>query len=934
MNAKVLLAVFKRNFVSYFSNPTGYLFLCMFVLLSTIAAFWPNEFFNTNLASLDQLTKWFPFIMLFFVPAITMGVWADERRQGTDELLLTIPASDFDVVLGKYLSSAAIYTVSLLFSLFCNLIILQFLSTPGPGPDLGLFLGTYFGYWLVGLAMLSVGMVASFLTPNLTVAYLLGAVFNVPLVFAFYSDAILGPDVARAIRHWSVGEQLADFGRGIVSLSGLLYFLALMAVMLYLSMILIGRRHWNKGREGYVMGGHYATRTLALAAAALGLGLLFQGRDLRLDVSSERLSSLSPETVRLLKNLDIKHPVRIEAFISPEVPESYVQTRLDLLSMLRELQARGGGKVQVRLNAADRYSAEAERAEKQYEITPRRVTTLSRGTVSDEQILMGVAFTSGLEKVVIPFVGRGIPVEYELVRSIATVTQQARKKIGVVRTDARLYGQFDFSSMAARSNWPIIDELEKQYEVVEVDPAQPITERFDALLAVQPSSLGPDELNNFIAAVRSGQPTAVFEDPFPAFAASVPGTSAPRQAPGGMNVMMMGGQQQAPPKGDVGALWNLLGIDFSGEQVVWQDYNPYPKFSHFPEEFVFVDSAVGTDDPFNSGDAVSSKLQHMLFPFPGSITKLNASNLGFTPLVRTGDRTGTVAFREIVQMSPFGAMGGLNPRRRQIPANVSYVLAARIRGKVPSAMNMADEKTGQAAPAADGSDAAAQAPATAEKKPAPSPGEPEVNVILVADIDMLHEQFFQLRAEGDIPEAGVSFDFDNVTFVLNTLDELAGDTRFIELRKRRPQHRTLTRIEEQTEAARKKAAKVREDLVAGFEKAKEEEQTRLNERIEKLRQDMQKQQLAAQEVLIRVDMAQTDGERRMQAKLDQLEQERDRKVDQIERELNTQIRRVQDTYKMWAVLLPPIPPLILAGVVFFTRRRQERLGVSRSRLRS
>ncbi|MFH1266980.1 MAG: ABC-2 transporter permease, partial [Planctomycetota bacterium] len=151
MNTKVLRAVFKRNFVSYLANPTGYVFVCVFVLLSTIAAFWPNEFFVTNLANLDQLNKMFPFIMLVFIPAVTMSIWADERRQGTDELLLTIPAADLDVVIGKYLAAVAIYSVALLFSLFCNYAVLAFLGKP----DAGLFLGTYVGYWMVGLAMLA-----------------------------------------------------------------------------------------------------------------------------------------------------------------------------------------------------------------------------------------------------------------------------------------------------------------------------------------------------------------------------------------------------------------------------------------------------------------------------------------------------------------------------------------------------------------------------------------------------------------------------------------------------------------------------------------------------------------------------------------------------------------------------------------------------------
>lgn len=918
MNAKVLLAVFKRNFVSYFANPTGYLFICVFVLLSTVAAFWPNEFFNTNLANLSQLNKWFPFIMLVFIPAITMAVWADERRQGTDELLLTLPAGDFDIVLGKYLSSMAIYTVALMFSLASNVLVLAWLGQP----DLGLFIGTYIGYWLVGLAMLAIGMVASYLTGNLTVAYILGAAFNVPLVFAVYADSILNQEYARAVRQWSIGERFADFGRGIISLSGVLYFLGIVVVMLYLSMVLISRRHWQTGRFSYLMGGHYAARTAALAVAVLSAVLIFQNHDLRLDVTSERLSSLSPETAKILKGLNIERPVKIEAFVSPEVPEAYIQTRLDLLSMLRELEARGGGKVQVRVNPTERFSEQAMRAEKRYDILPKRVTAINRGTLSEDHIFMGVAFTSGLEKVILPFVDRGIPVEYELVRSITTVTQQARKKIGVVKTDAQLYGSFDMQSMSARDNWPIIDELQKQYEVVEVDPAQPITERYDALLAVQPSSLGPQEMDNFIAAVKSGQPTAVFEDPFPVFAGRVPGTSAPRQMPGGMNMMMMGGGQP-PEKGNVAALWNTLGIDFSGDQIVWQDYNPYPKLSHLPEEFVFVDTTLRDSDPFNDQNPVSSRLQHMLFPFPGSVAKLNASSFQFTPLVRTGDATGTVAFNDVVQMSPFGAMGGLNPQRKQIPAGMSFVLAAHIKGKIPTAMNMADENA-----------ATGTTPDEKSDKPASTTQPSELNVIVVADIDMLHEEFFRLREQGNIPEAGISFDFDNVTFVLNVLDNLAGDTRFIELRKRRPQHRTLTRIEAQTENARKQTAKTRQDLLDKFDKVKEEEERSLREYVDNLQKDMQKNKLPSQEILIRVAMVQQDRERRMQTKIDQLQQERDKEINEIETALNLRIRSLQDTYKMWAVLLPPIPPLVVAGIVFFTRRRQERQGVARSRLRS
>ncbi len=916
MKWHVLDAVFKRNFVAYFSNPTGYVFICVFVLLGSLAAFWPPEFFNANLANLDQLNLYLPSILLVFVPAITMSVWADERRQGTDELLLTIPASDLEIVMGKYLATVGIFTAALMFSCVCNLVILLFWGTP----DAGLFLANYLGYWFTGIAMLAVGMVASFLTSNLTVGFILGVLFNAPLALADRAGLVMGPKAAAWVKPWSLAENFSDFGRGVLSLSSIVSFLGVVAVSLYISLVLIGRRHWTGRKEGAGMGLHYITRTLGLVAGVVGLALVVRAVDVRGDLSEEQISSLAPDTRKLLRTLEDGRVIDIKAYVSPTVPEDYAQTRLNLLNTLRQMERLGKGRVRVEVISAEPKTEAAALASQQFGIEPVTVLARVRGAYREEEIMLGAAVTSGLEKVVVPFFDKGTPVEYELIRSICTVAQQKRRRLGLLTTDADLFGGFDMMTGQRRPRQPLVSELEKQYDVIQVDASAPIADRFDVLLAVQPSSLGPEHMVNFVAAVRAGQPTAIFEDPMPVLMQGVPGTSQPRQSPGGP--MAMFGPQGGQPKGDINLLWDALGTRLmatagrpamgqmgAAPVIVYQTRNPHRKLE-LPAEFVFIDESLSDAKAgFDQKTPATAGLREVLFPFPGSLEKIDGTNVTWTPLVRTAaDQSGTIDSAEVERVLGTGDM-------RQLPifekrSDESLVLAVLVEGPAPAKGAEGNETTMPIGP---------------------------VRAVVVTDIDMLEGRIFGLRTR---PDEVFGLDFDNVELALNLLDMLAGDDRFIEIRKRKPKHRTLERIEDAVADARKEADDRRATFIAEFDKAEAEANGAMQNEVgafEKRIKDLEEQgnadPQAAMQAIQQLASSQRVSQRKLETKIEQLRRKRDAEVSKVERGLEADIRREQDRQKWLAVLLPPIPPLVVAFFVFFRRRAQEREGVAKTRLR-
>ena len=699
-NTAVVSALARRDLRMYFSNPSGYVFITLFIFLSAAAAFWQDRFFLQNLANLDQLNAVFPYLLLFFIPALTMGVWSEEKKLGTDELLLTLPGTNSEVVLGKYLAVLGIYTASLVLSL-SYVAVLFYLGAP----DLGLMASNYLGYWFVGAALIAVGMLASLLTRNATVAFVVAGLSCAVLVAAGPAAAAVAPGLGRAVEALGVFLHFDDFAKGIVSLSAVVYFVSIGAFFLYLNVLVLSRRHWPRSADGYPMGLHHAVRGVAVAAALVSAGVLMTNRGIRIDVTAEQLHSLSGETRRLLDELPADRPVFIQAFVSPDVPEPFVQTRSNLISILEEIDLIAGPRVEVLVQDTEPFTDAAREARETFGIQPRPVRNVSTARSEVEEVFLGVAFTCGAEEQVIGFFDVGLPAEYEIVRSIRVVAGAGRKRVGVVATMANLFGGTDFQRNQFTPQWSVVAELRKQYDVVEISPEMAIAQEVDALLVPLPSSLQTDEQGFVADYVRSGKPALVLVDPLPA----VNPTLSPSEWVGDGNPFTFPpGQPRPGPRGNVREWIRGLGVDWEPTRIVWDSYNPHPELAHMPEDVVFL--GAGNENPatFAAGDPMTAQLQELVFLFPGSLQAVDDPRFEFQPLLRSGRASGANGYFSLVRSTPFGPQVNPSPPRR--PDDDDYVLAARIRS-VGGRNGAGEEAEGAAAPGGEAGEPGEEAPA-------------------------------------------------------------------------------------------------------------------------------------------------------------------------------------------------------------------------------
>ncbi|MEO5863380.1 MAG: ABC transporter permease subunit [Burkholderiales bacterium] len=233
-------AIAKRELGAYFSSPVAYVFIVIFLLLAGFFTFNVGQFFQIGEASLTPFFYWHPWLYLFLVPAVGMRLWSEERRLGTLELLLTMPISTWQAILGKFLASWAFLAIALLLT-FPIIITVNYLGDP----DNGIVFAGYVGSLLLAGAYLSISSMTSAMTRNQVVSFIVSVVICLFLIIAGFgpvTDLLTNwgsPGLVDAVASFSVITHFDPFQKGLIDLRDVIFFLSIMVFALFTTGVII-----------------------------------------------------------------------------------------------------------------------------------------------------------------------------------------------------------------------------------------------------------------------------------------------------------------------------------------------------------------------------------------------------------------------------------------------------------------------------------------------------------------------------------------------------------------------------------------------------------------------------------------------------------------------------------------------------------------------
>ncbi|MCR8558244.1 gliding motility-associated ABC transporter substrate-binding protein GldG [Mucilaginibacter sp. BJC16-A38] len=353
-----MLSILKKEITSYLSSLVAYVTIGVFLLVLGLFlwVFPESSVLDYGYAGLDSLFNTAPYLFMFLIPAITMRSLAEERKEGTFELLLTRPLADWQIVLGKYFACLILVLFALLPTLVYYYSVYQ-LGNPQGNIDTGGVIGSYIGLFLLGAGFVGIGLFASSISKNQIIAFTI-AVF---LCFFFYSgfDSLsqLLSLQSLDLQNLGITEHYQSVSRGVLDTRDLIYFIILAGLFICLTLFVLIKQRQKSIKDGVLIGS-----LVTLAALGIVSSLTFT----RFDFTKEKRFTISPISRGIMDSL--KEPVRVIVYLkSDNLPGGMKRLQRATKDMLSDLQAYSHDKVQFNfidpVAATKSFSPDAQRQE-------------------------------------------------------------------------------------------------------------------------------------------------------------------------------------------------------------------------------------------------------------------------------------------------------------------------------------------------------------------------------------------------------------------------------------------------------------------------------------------------------------------------------------------------------------------------------------------
>ncbi len=330
---RAVWSIARRELNSYFNSPVAYIVLGVFLL--SLGYLFFSSFFLAGFASLRNMFSLVPILFVVFGPALTMRLIAEERKAGTIELLMTLPIHDGSVVLGKFVGALLIAMIGVLLTLPYAVTVAA-LAQKGVPFDYGPVIGGYLGLAFLASSFLSMGLLASALTRNQIVAFIVGLTLCFFFFFVDKFAIFFPPAIGAVLEYLSVDYHFSNIARGVIDSRDVIFYLSLTAVSLLITVYALRQRQVKATRRAFVMS------TFAVVVGLVFVNLISLREFVRFDLTRDRkftLSQASKETVKHLKDV-----MTVSAYFTEGLPAPYASHTRYARDLLEEYRSASNGK--------------------------------------------------------------------------------------------------------------------------------------------------------------------------------------------------------------------------------------------------------------------------------------------------------------------------------------------------------------------------------------------------------------------------------------------------------------------------------------------------------------------------------------------------------------------------------------------------------------